>query len=54
MSKAKHETNHRLRMRTLGYQDGLKGYPSRHFSDATYMTSYRRGRERAAEMKEKE
>lgn len=41
----------RQRMRIIGYEDGLRGAPKR-YEDETYLTSHRRGRERAAEMKE--
>lgn len=47
------DTHHRTRMRVQGYEDGLKGFPPRHV-DPTYMTSHRRGRERAAELREQE
>lgn len=48
------DTHHRTRMRVSGYEDGLRGFPPRHPEDPTYMTSHRRGRERAADLREQE
>lgn len=52
--KAWTDGSKRATMRIRGFEDGLKGKDQRHPEDPEYRVSYRRGKERAQELQERQ